>query len=441
MNDRDMELRNAAAIASVARGSIASRLRIKAGGRVVRVNGRVLRDAIDYRFFTSEAFVELDIVDPDGRLRRFEIEKHPDEGLGLTFDRVLFDGVKRCRNSCPFCFVDGLPAGMRESLYLKDDDYRLSFLHGNFITMTNMKPEDFERILEQRLSPLYISVHSTDPDTRVRLLGVKAAGEVMRHLRVLVDGGITVHAQVVVVPGINDGDRLESTLHDLSYMFPGIASVGVVPVGVTRFQRRCSVRPLTRRELVELAAWWGDRQPGFKRRLGYGFVFLADEIFLALDMPFPEIDSYEDFPQYENGIGIAPSFLDDLERLALPRAVEGDLAATLVCGELAAPVIERASALLNRVDGLSTRVRPVRNRFFGETVTVSGLLTGGDIAMSLQDGEPGITIVPSISLRDGKFLDGMSLDELGRRVGKRVIAAGPGPADLLDILVKEAGRA
>ncbi|MGE5485271.1 MAG: DUF512 domain-containing protein [Ignavibacteriales bacterium] len=435
-----------AVIASVAKGSIASRLGIRPGSRVVSVNGRAVRDVIDYRFYTAEEFVELEVEDADGRRRSLGIEKHPDEGLGLDFGEELFDGVKRCSNACPFCFVDGLPDGMRESLYLKDDDYRLSFLHGNFITMTNMKAEDFDRILEQRLSPLYVSVHSTDPDTRRRMLGVSRAGEVMRHLGLLVDGGIRIHAQVVVVPGMNDGPRLDSTIDDLAAMFPGIASVGVVPVGLTRFQRACGVRPLKRGELRGLVDWWSETQPALKGRLGYGFVFLADEAFLGIEAPFPGTDAYEDFPQYENGIGIGPSFLEELDGLSLPRAMNRRLAATLVCGELAAPLIRRAAAALNRVEGLRVAVSPVKNRFFGGTVTVSGLLTSGDIAASLRDirapspgGAGDIVVVPSICLRDGVFLDGGGLDELSAILGRRAVAAGPGPADLLHTLVKEAG--
>lgn len=422
-------------------GSIAQELGIRPGSRLVSVNGRPLRDVIDYRFYTAEELVELEIEVPGGRRERFAIEKHPDESLGLRFATELFDGIKQCRNACPFCFVDGLPRGMRESLYLKDDDYRLSFLHGNFITMTNMDHDDFTRVLDQRLSPLYVSVHSTDPGVRERMLGVRSARRVMEQLRLLVDGGIKVHAQVVVVPGVNDGANLDSTVEDLSRMFPGVASIGVVPVGVTRFQRPCGVRPLSSGELRDLVDWWGDRQPGLRSELGYGFVFLADEVFLALGAPFPPVESYEDLPQYENGIGIGPSFLEDLERLELPGAVKRPLNATVACGELPAPLLRLAAARMNAVNGLRVRVHPVKNRFFGETVTVSGLLTGQDVISALagEARECDIVLLPAVCLRDEAFLDGMTLEDLSSTLGVRAVASGAGPRELIEILVKEAG--
>ncbi|MCR4398147.1 MAG: DUF512 domain-containing protein [Firmicutes bacterium] len=422
-------------------GSIAERLGIEPGSRLIRVNGCVPRDVIDFMFQCAEPLVELEIEDPCGSPVSFRVEKHPDERIGLQFDSEVFDEVMRCRNACPFCFVDGLPPGMRRTLYLKDDDYRLSFLHGNFITMTNMTARDFDRIARQRLSPLYVSVHSTDERLRRMLLGVPEAGDIMGRLRLLTDSGIKVHAQVVVVPGINDGADLDSTVTDLSALWPGVASVGVVPVGTTRFSNRSvtPVGPGLRRRLVE---WWRDRRRRLKRRLGYGFLFLADEVFLGAGEPLPPVEFYEDFPQYENGIGMAAAFSEELRRLRLPRFLGRSLRAAVVCGTLAAPLLEEAAGRLSGIEGLRVRVVPVPNRFFGESVSVSGLLTGCDIVLALRALDPGdLVVVPSCSLRDGSFLDGMTLDQMADTLGCGVVPAGPGPADLLRVLEEEGGRA
>ncbi|NPV71364.1 MAG: DUF512 domain-containing protein [Firmicutes bacterium] len=420
---------------------IAGEIGIETGDAIVAVNGRAPRDVIDLRFLAADGRIEVEVEKRCGERVVYEIEKHPDEPLGVSFESDVFDGVKRCANSCPFCFIDGLPAGMRASLYLKDDDYRLSFLHGNFVTLTNMRDDEFARIVEQRLSPIYVSVHSTDPGVREYLLGARSARDVMERLEYLTSNGIRVHAQVVVCPGVNDEQHLDRTIEDLSGFWPGVASVGVVPVGLTRFQRRdCGIRAMSGEEMSRLIDWGLAAHARFRRANGDGFVFLADELFLATGREFPPLDYYGGFPQYENGIGIAPAFLDDLRRLRLPRSFSRGVSATAVCGRLAIALLRSASVELNRIRGVDVSVLPVLNRFFGETVSVSGLLTGRDIAAAVaaSGGAAGrLIVVPAVSLRDGVFLDDMTLSDLETALGARVAVAGPSPKDLLERLKRE----
>ena len=434
-------------------GSIAFELGVQPGDRVIRVNGRRLRDVIDYRFYTAEPFVSLEVETRAGARVIHKIEKHPDEPLGIVFESDLFDGVRRCANRCPFCFVDGLPPGMRASLYLKDDDYRLSFLHGNFITLTNVTERDLERIDEQRLSPLYVSVHSTNPDIRERLLGTPKARAIGEQLRWLAGHDIAIHAQIVVCPGMNDGEELERTVKDLAGLWPRVRSVGVVPVGLTRYSPEgCGIRGCAPEELGEMVRWWKAASAEYKDSLGYTFVFLGDEVFIGAGAEFPTIDAYEDFPQYENGIGVVPTFLWEMEAVGaeiLRRVAHserrgcartgpaGKMDVTLVSGLLALPYVRRLCDLLERIPGIRAKAIGVRNRFFGESVTVSGLLTGRDVLDSLAaerwDGSVrNLVLIPAHAVRDGVFLDGVSVVELKERLAIDVVDVPPHPKDVLE---------
>ncbi len=423
---------------SVEEGSIAAELGIASGDSVALVNGLPLRDVIDYRFYTAESSVEIEIENTRGEKVLYEIEKDPDEPLGIQFGEEVFDGIRKCGNKCPFCFVDGLPGGMRDSLYLKDDDYRLSFLHGNFITLTNMSEADFDRIVRQHLSPLYVSVHSFDPQVREHLLGSTGARRIREQLERLTASGITIHAQVVVCPGINDGRILDDTVRELSTFWPLVASVGVVPVGLTRFQKcPASIRAATPGDLEAIAAWWEPAYARFKESFGYGFVFLADEIFIATGREFPPLKAYEDLPQYENGIGIAPSFLDDLLGLRLAGRPRAAFRGCVVCGTLPQDLLRKAARLFETIEGLTLEVLPVENRFFGGGVGVSGLLTGEDIINTLRGRGPWDAVfVPRVALRDGAFLDSVTISDVSKTLGTRIVPAGPGPASLAEMILR-----
>jgi putative radical SAM enzyme (TIGR03279 family) len=401
-------------------GSLAEGIGLRAGDRVMAIDGRVLRDAIDCRFYAAEESIRLTALRNGSRLA-LTLEKDPDEDLGLEFERATFDGVRRCNNRCFFCFLKGLPKGLRPSLYVKDDDYRLSFLHGNFITMTNLAEADWRRIEGQRLSPLYVSVHATDPGLRRRLLGNPAAPDVMEQLRRLRDLGIEVHAQVVVCPGVNDGQHLARTVDDLAGLYPAVRSVGIVPVGATKYaeersaragraeeMRACSAEDA--RTLVRQARGW---QQAFRRRSGVGLVYLADEYYLTAGVRIPSAARYDGYPQFENGIGMVRSLIDDWRRARRrvargPRPRTSTRRVVLVCGTLIAPVLRGLARELAEVADLDVEVVAVENRFFGPRVNVSGLLVADDLIRGLrQRCEADLVVLPRDALDHGgeRFLD------------------------------------
>lgn len=458
--------------------SIAADLGLVPGDRLYEIGGRRPRDYIDYRFLSAEALVELRVIRRDGEEVIFEVEKDLDEDLGLEFTEDIFAGkVRTCANRCVFCFVDRLPPGLRPSLYLKDDDYRLSFLHGNFVTLTNFTAADRDRVLALRLSPLYVSVHATEPELRAAMMGSARAAGIFDQLRELVRGGITVHAQVVVCPGLNDGEHLERTLADLSSLRPGVASAGVVPVGLTRFGPPGNpVRPASPVEedrLVETALAWHER-------LG-GFVYPADELFLDTGRQVPPARFYGDFPQLQNGIGLARVFLDDLGKLSSrvarggtagrqpagrPAAARSDAPGQaarvrngggpflVVTGALARPLVEAAVKAVSAASGRPGQTVAVRNTFLGESVTVAGLLAGADVERAVTGAAGGAeraarkvgtgrygqgegpVLVPGAALRAGtdEFLDGLTLGDLERRTGRRFVDAGWLPSQMLSAL-------
>ncbi|MFB3879966.1 MAG: DUF512 domain-containing protein [Armatimonadota bacterium] len=424
-----------AEVRAVAPGSAAWRAGVRAGDSIVSVNGRKPRDYIHYRYLTTEPRVTLVVAGANGKRRRLAIEKGVDEDLGLSFTTDVFDGVMSCRNRCSFCFVSQLPPGLRPALYVKDDDYRLSFLHGNFITLTNLTPADRRRIAREHLSPLYVSVHATEPDVRRQLFG-RATVDPLAEMRRLGAKGIRFHVQVVVCPGVNDGPHLARTVRDLAGLYPAVASIGVVPVGLTRYAAagiRAVTRPVARGLLAAVGRW----QSEFRATLGTRLVFAADELYLLvrggssrpLSALLPKRSDYEGFPQLGNGIGCARQFLDSLGRLRAPR-LRRSVSVRLVTGEMAAPLVAALAARLRRGD-VEARVCVVRNRLFGRSVTTAGLLAGGDIARALGvRARSDLVIVPGTAIRENEgFIDGMTLEQLSDRLGIPVTAAStPGQA-------------
>ncbi len=431
-----------AIICDVRPGSLGEEIGLRPGDRLLTVDGDPLRDIIDYRFRTSEDAFSLEVERPNGEIWEFEVEKDPWEDLGLEFKDDLFDRPRLCQNRCVFCFLTQMPRGLRPTLYLRDDDYRLSFLHGNFITLTGISRDDLERIAGQRLSPLYVSVHATDQAVRRRLFGAVRVGGMMENLRYLIAAGIEIHAQLVLCPGINDGPVLEQSLNDLLGLGDRLASVGVVPVGLTKYRDPSSgLRPFTPAGAGLVIRQINTYRNQSRRLAGHSRVYAADEFFVLAGRPVPGRGYYEGFPQLENGIGLIRRFLDSARRAAkrLPKAIERPRRVTVVTGRSAASTLETILSPYRSIEGLTVEMLPVDNRFFGPTVTVAGLLTGQDVSDALIGANPGDRIlIPSVCLKDGDlFLDDLSLDELRSRVNRLVLPVQPAGPDLARTILED----
>jgi putative radical SAM enzyme (TIGR03279 family) len=409
------------------------------GDRILAINGRPLRDAIDFQFYGAEDRLALS-VERNGARRALSLTRGPGIELGVELEAPRPGDIATCANKCVFCFIHQLPKGMRRSLYVKDDDFRLSFLHGNYITLSDLDEPSFERILEQRLSPLYVSVHATDPELRWALLGrPRHSAEILPRLERLAKAGIRVHAQIVLCPGLNDGAHLERTVHELAPLHPHVATTAIVPVGLTRHRERLpSLRTLTDAEagaLVDTVDGW---QANFLPRLDSRFVFLGDEVYLQAGRALPPAEAYEGFAIAEDGIGLVRRFEDGLARArGRRRTARGPRRVTVVSGELYGPRLARQLEGLVPA-GLDVRVVAVPNAFFGGSVSVTGLLTGQDIQRHLAaQGNPGdVVLIPAVALRDGDgvFLDDLTPADVARALGVDVVAVEPEPAALLRAL-------
>jgi len=429
-------------ILSVEAGSIAEELGIQAGDSLVAVNGEPVNDLVDYLIEEPKESLHVALKRASGDLWALDVEHDSEEPLGLVLPHPE---PKQCGNNCVFCFVHQLPRGMRRTLYVKDEDYRFSFLYGAYVTLTNLTEEDLQRILNKKLSPLYVSVHAADHMLRQKLLG-NPAPDVMPILQQLVAGGIEVHTQVVVCPQINDGEQLAQTCRELVALAPCVKSLAVVPVGLTGHRQRLpELRPHTRQEALELVEWVEITQENLLERLGTRFIFAADELYLKAEKDFPSLSVYEELSQVENGVGLIPQFrsqadevLDIAEPLDLPPI-------SMVTGVSAADDIKAFARRLADKCGLDLRVHVIENDFFSGHVTVTGLLTGQDLLTQLAEQDLGdILMIPDVMLREGEevFLDDVSIDNLVERFGKpvEVVAADPwGLWDMLDTLSMELG--
>ncbi|MDQ6726579.1 MAG: DUF512 domain-containing protein [Actinomycetota bacterium] len=433
-------------VVAVAPGSPASRAGLQPGDEVVSLAGRRPRDVIEWRLLADEADLDMEIR-RGGLELDVTVAKAEGEALGAEVSSALFDKVRTCDNHCEFCFIHQLPPGMRQSLYLKDDDYRLSFLYGNFTTLTRFTEMDLERVVTERLSPINVSIHATDPELRSRMLRNRRGATSLRWLRALLDHGIEVHGQVVVCPGVNDGEALDDTLTGVLDEYPDLSTVCIVPLGVSRYNTEEAMRPHTLAEstaVVDLVEEW---QEVYLSALGRRLVFAADEYYLLAGRPFPAGEAYEGFPQHENGIGMARAFQLELsgqvdaetgigvqpgffawvdgapaEGYRAPRtgAVAVSLAprrtapVAVLTGEYGAAVLRPALDSIGRAD---VRVIPVPNRFFGGNIGVTGLLVGEDLSRVLADEPAGHRyLLPDVCLSGGKFLDGSTPDALPRPV-------------------------
>ena len=411
-----------AVVASVESGSIGEELGFEPGDQLLSINGVRPRDLIDYRYLIVEEELTLEIRDNAGALHCVEFEKDADDGLGLAFTEALFDGLRQCTNRCPFCFIDQQPPGHRDSLYLKDDDYRLSFLYGSYLTLTNLSDADWERIEQQRLTPLFVSVHATDPDLRSTLLENPRAGKLLQQLEWFAQRKLQIHAQVVVCPGLNDGDALVNTLRDLARFagveWPAVLSAAVVPVGLTRFRPPGDgLRAVTPEDAWRVIDAVEPLQSEFQGRFGSRFVWLSDEWYLIAGRPLPPRVSYEDLPQQENGVGTIRAFLESLDEAteSLPERVVEPLRSSWVVGRLVDKALATVTERLNGIEGVSLQMHGLPSPYWGQDQVVTGLLTGQDLLDGLKDQDLGDQLLlPSVMLRQGQpvFLDDMTLDQV-----------------------------
>ena len=414
-------------VAAVAPGSVAEKAGVLPQDVLLAINDHSVRDVLDVQFYAAEEELRLLLRRGDGEIV-LDVDRDYRLPLGLDFTEPTFDDVRRCNNHCPFCFVAQMPPrsqGLRPSLYIRDDDYRYSVLYGNFVTMTNLTPQDWNRLQEQRLSPLYISVHATDPGLRRALLGGDPIPDILQQIDRLAELGIAMHTQVVLVPGRNDGPHLEKTVTDLAARYPAVRSIGVVPVGLTRYHRG-PCRTYTPAEAAAVIAQIAPRQAAHRARHGVSLVYLADEWYLLSRTPLPADADYDDYSQIENGIGLARQFLDDWHALDLDICHPKIKRCTLVCGTLIAPLMRAIGAELTDKSGVQVDVISTVNQLFGETVTVSGLLGGQGVLAALQGRDLGeVVCLPRAMFDDAgqRTLDDLTADDLAQALGRPIITA------------------
>jgi putative radical SAM enzyme (TIGR03279 family) len=432
-----------ATISQVLPNSIAAEVGFEVGDRLVSINGQSPRDLIDYQYLCADELLEIEVLDQLGKTHRIEIEKDYDEDLGLEFTSALFDGLIQCNNRCPFCFIDQQPPGKRASLYLKDDDYRLSFLYGSYLTLTNLSEKEWQRIEQMRLSPLYVSVHATQSDIRTRLLKNPRAGKILEHLKWFGQRRLQIHAQVVVCPGINDREHLTATLRDLAKFhrgeIPAVASVAVVPVGLTKFRPpEDELTPVTPKMAQETIRQVKVLQKEFRKSYQTTFAWLADEWFLIAGEELPSESEYEDYPQLGNGVGSIRRFIKEFQELAakkLPKSIDYPKKLTWVVGNAVEKAFQPLVNTLNAVEGLEVELAAFASQYWGQEISVTGLLTGEDLRVGLAGKDLGDGILlPSVMLKheETKFLDDMTVAELEQHLGTPISIVN-GISELLDI--------
>lgn len=449
--------KNEHVIKEVYPGSIAEEMEIEPGDVLLSINNEEIGDVFDYRYLIKDEYVEAVIRKPDGEEWLLEIDKEYDDDLGLEFENSLMSDYRSCSNKCIFCFIDQMPPGMRETLYFKDDDSRLSFLQGNYITLTNMKERDIERIIRMQLAPINISIQTTNPELRCKMLHNRFAGETLKYMQMLYDGHVEMNGQVVCCKGVNDGEELVRTLDDLAGFLPFLRSVSVVPAGITKY--RDGLFPIglfTAGEAGEVIDLIESRQQGYYEEYGLHFIHASDEWYITAGRDFPEEERYDGYIQLENGVGMMRLFINEFNEafealLGSPEyetlAETLDRTLTIATGKLTGPTIRGfAEQLMRAFPRLHIHVYDIRNDFFGETITVSGLVTGQDLIRQLKErkeaGEDlgGALHIPSNMLRVGEqvFLDDVTVQDVERELNMRVVPVEPGGNEFIQaILDKE----
>lgn len=409
-----------AKIIKVLPGSIADKLKVEAGSYLLAIDGNPLRDLLDYQFaiYDTEE-LELLLEAPYGSTLKLDITKKPDADLGLIFESAVFDKVKLCNNKCIFCFVDQQPEGLRESLYIKDDDYRLSYLQGTYITLTNLTNADKKRIEQLRLGPLYVSVHSTNPELRIKIFNNPLAGDIMDKLKWLESLSIPVHTQIVLCPGFNDGLELERTLKDLS-SFTNILSAAIVPVGITIYRKDHLIKEFNKNLALQTLGIINNINNTGKRN----FAFASDEIYLLAEKPFPKEEFYDDFPQLEDGVGTARLTLNKFNSLKLPTKLEYPRHIGIITASLAARILTPVFEKLSSIHNLTVDILEIDNKFWGTQVTVCGLIVGKDIILKLNSLKtlPPEIFLPSVMLRkfSSEFLDGITIAQIEQQFNVKI---------------------
>lgn len=434
-------------ITGIESGSYAEMLGIEAGDMLVAINGHEIRDILDFRFYETNSRLELTVRDPKGTEAVLKLRKGQYDAIGLEFESYLMDKERSCRNKCIFCFIDQLPKGMRETLYFKDDDSRLSFLFGNYITLTNIDEKEIDRIIEMRISPINISVHTMNPELRCRMMNNRFAGEVLRYIKKLADAGIMLNCQLVLCPGINDGDELRFSLEELSKLGECIQSVACVPVGLTRY--RDGLYPLeayceeTAAEVIDIITEYGDIM---KEKTGTRVFYPSDEFYIIAKRELPELDFYEDFPQIENGVGLIRNLEDEvafaLEEIS-EEVLDTNRKVSMVVGTSVHPFMEKIVDMIRKkAKGLTVNVIPVKNEFFGGKIDVTGLITGSDMIRTLRGMDLGEELlIPAVMLKADEdiFLDDVSLESLGRELGVKTLKSGSTGDDLVNSVLGISG--
>jgi len=425
-------------IVDVCPSSIADELGIKKGDKLLTINGAVIKDILEYKYLTTDEFLELEIEKTNGEVWLYEVEKEYDEDIGIVFDGMI-DKPKSCHNKCIFCFIDQLPKGMRETLYFKDDDTRLSFLQGNFVTLTNLSEKEIDRIVKYRISPINVSVHTTDPELRKMMLNNKNAVKIMDYLRRLKEGRIEIKAQIVLCPGINDGEQLEKTIEDLRQFYPELSCVAVVPVGVTKYRENLyKLRVFDRESAAQTIKQVQRLQDKCMKEHGTRFVFLSDEFFIIAEQQLPDYDEYEGFQELENGVGLITLFNEEISK-SLEELEDYDRhnrEAVILTGSYDEVYLKKAAAsIMDRIEGLELQVIEIKNDFFGHDVKVAGLITGGDIINQLKGKAiRGTLLIPDCMLKKGEtvFLDDVTVEDIERELGTTVAVCREDGSDLVD---------
>ena len=398
-----------AKISDVIKGSIAEELELIEGDEIISIDGVIPQDMIDYNYLCKNELITIEIKKSNGETEEIELEKDYDEDLGIIFESAVFDKVKPCLNNCIFCFVAQQPTGLRETLYVKDDDYRLSYLQGTYITTTNLTEADKERIAKMHLGPFYISVHTTNPELRIKMLKNPNAGKIMENLEWFKKNEIPFHAQIVLCPGYNDGDELERTLKDLNSLGDILLSVAIVPVGITQF-RDFKLKTVDRDIAIET----------LEISKKYPKVCCSDEIFLLAQMDIPDSSYYGNFSQLDDGVGSLRTIIDDFEAFDLPQRISKPLSISFACSIAAESAFRHITDKLNKIENLTATVNPVKSTYWGENITVAGLITSEDLINTVQNISADYIIIPSIMFKpySNLFLDGHSIDEVIEKTKK-----------------------
>jgi len=410
--------------------SSAQRAGLKEGDIILSINRHSIKDILDLMYYSDENVLKVTVL-RENKKHTYMIEKYY-EPLGIEVEPFR---IKRCRNKCLFCFVEQLPKGLRKSLYVKDEDYRASFLYGNYITLTNLKNEDYNRIKKLFLSPLYISVHATDTEVRNQLLGNYEAPPILIELKKLAKNKIRMHTQIVLCPGINDGDVLEKTILDLYKFYPYVSSIAVVPVGLTKYHKN-NLKPVTKSKAEEVINLVEAFQKRFKKKHGIAIVYLADEFYIKAQKNFPQSSIYDDFPQIENGVGMVPLFIKEAKKINIPQfKIKKRLVA--FTGESFFPYLKQFIEKLQKKD-IPIDLIPIKNNLFGESVTVTGLLAGEDIIKGLASNveKDDIVLIPDVIMKDtdNRFLDDLTPSDIEKILQVKTVKIGTQPSDLIEFI-------